>query len=147
MRARRGFTLMEMTIVMAIMAVAASLIAPALVKFGAEQPAGSADKLLALLHDARETAIQRNLLVTLRLDPSTLAYEADTSGTDGAGTYATGKLDLDASLSLVTDQPRLRYVFQPSGAAFADTVLVHGGDKPLWVGVDGWSGVASAQPR
>src|SRR5581483_12490749 len=56
MRARRGFTLMEMTIVMAIMAVAASLIAPALVKFGAEQPAGSADKLLALLHDARETA-------------------------------------------------------------------------------------------
>lgn len=138
---------MEMSIVMAIMAVAASLIAPALVKFGQEQPATSADKLLALLHDARETAVDQNLLVTLRLDPTTLAYEADSTGVEGTGTLATGKLDLDASLSLVTDQPRLQYVFQPSGAAFADTVVVRGGDRPLWVGVDAWSGVASAQAR
>jgi type IV fimbrial biogenesis protein FimT len=144
---RRGFTLLEMIVVLAIMGVAAGLVAPALVSFGAQQPAGSADALLALLRDARLFAIQHNDLVTLRLDPTTLEYEADTSGVFGTGVLAMGKLDLGGALSLSTDQPRLRYVFQPTGAAFADTVLIHGGDRAQWVGVDSWSGVASAQAR
>jgi hypothetical protein len=38
-------------------------------------------------------------------------------------------------------------VFRPTGAAFADTVIVHGGDVPLVVRVDPWSGVARADSR
>ena len=133
--------------VMAIMAVAASLAAPALISFGTDQPPGAADKLLSLLHTARQTAIASNAIVTVRIDPTTFRFQIDTASTAGAGMLATGTLDLDPSQSLVTDAPRLRYIFSPTGATFADTVIVRGGTRPLWVGVDAWSGVAYVQPR
>ncbi len=142
-----GFTLWEMTIVMAIMAVAALLAAPALVSFGNDQPPGAADKLVRLLKAARQTAIESNTMVTVRIDPVALAFQIDTTSTAGSGTMVTGKLDLDPSQSLITDVPRLQYVFNPTGATFADTVIVRGGEKPLWVGVDAWSGEAYVQAR
>src|SRR6185312_8501116 len=134
MRRRSGFTLWEMTIVLAIMAVVATLTAPALVSFGNDQPPGAADKLVSLLRAARQTAIADNVLVTLRVDPATLKFEIDTSGTSGSASLTSGKLELDVAQSLVTDAPRLQYVFTPTGAAFADSVIVRGGaDRPLWV--------------
>ena len=36
--------------------------------------------------------------------------------------------------------PRLQYVFRPTGATFADTVVVRGGPVPLTIRVDPWSG-------
>lgn len=147
LRSRRGFTLWEITIVMAIMAVAATLAVPAFVSFGNDKPAGAADKLLALLRDARQTAITTNTLVTLRIDPVSFRYEVDTASTAGSGEYTDGKLDLDPSQTLATDVPRLQYIFNPTGAVFADTVVVRGGDRPLWVGVDAWSGEAHVEQR
>ena len=145
---RRGFTLWEMTIVLGVMAVVATLTAPALVSFGNDQQPGAADKLLSLLRAARQTAITDNVLVTLRVDPVTFKFEIDTSGTSGSAMLTSGKLDLDASQSLVTDAPRLQYIFTPMGAAFADSVVVRGGgDHPLWVGVDAWSGEAHVEAR
>lgn len=144
---RRGFTLWEMTIVLAIMAIAGTIALPAFVNFGADQPAAPSDKLLALLHDARQLAIARGAMVTLRIDPLTFRYQTDTSTAAGTGVFATGKLDLAASQTLVTDQPRLQFIFTSTGAAFADSAQVHGGDHPMWVGVDPWSGVARAEPR
>ena len=130
--------------VLLVMAIAASLAAPAFARFGTDQPTGAADKLIGLLHDARKAAIDFNATVTLRMDPKTLKYQLDTSGTNGAGRLAEGVLDLGLTQTLVSDQPRLQYVFRPSGAAFADTVIVRGGDVPLVVRVDPWSGVARA---
>lgn len=141
---RAGFTLWELTMVLLVMAIAASLAAPAFARFGTDQPTGAADKLIGLLHDARKAAIDFNATVTLRMDPKTLKYQLDTSGTNGAGRLAEGVLDLGLTQTLVSDQPRLQYVFRPSGAAFADTVIVRGGDVPLVVRVDPWSGVARA---
>jgi prepilin-type N-terminal cleavage/methylation domain-containing protein len=141
---RAGFTLWELTMVLLVMAIAASLAAPAFARFGTDQPTGAADKLIGLLHDARKAAIDLNATVTLRMDPKTLKYQLDTSGTNGAGRLAEGVLDLGLTQTLVSDQPRLQYVFRPSGAAFADTVIVRGGDVPLVVRVDPWSGVARA---
>lgn len=130
--------------VLLVMAIAASLAAPAFARLGTDQPTGAADKLIGLLHDAHKAAIDFNATVTLRLDPKTLKYQLDTSGTNGAGRLAEGVLDLGLTQTLVSDQPRLQYVFRPSGAAFADTVIVRGGDVPLVVRVDPWSGVARA---
>lgn len=130
--------------VLLVMAIAASLAAPAFARFGTDQPTGAADKLIGLLHDARKAAIDFNATVTLRMDPKTLKYQLDTSGTNGAGRLAEGVLDLGLTQTLVSDQLRLQYVFRPSGAAFADTVIVRGGDVPLVVRVDPWSGVARA---
>jgi hypothetical protein len=98
--------------------------------------------MLGLLHDARKASIDYNATTTVRLDPKTLKYEVDTSSGAGFGVLAEGVLDLGLSQSLETDLPRLQYVFRPTGAAFADEVVVRGGPKQLTVRVDPWSGVA-----
>ncbi|MEP6493510.1 MAG: prepilin-type N-terminal cleavage/methylation domain-containing protein [bacterium] len=141
---RSGFTLWELTMVLLVMAIAATLAAPAFVRFGNDQPSGAADLMIGLLHDARKASLDYNATVTLRLDPKTLNYQVDTSGVNGFGRLAGGKLDLGLTQTLATDQVRLQYIFRPTGATFADTVVVHGGDRPLIVRVDPWSGVARA---
>jgi hypothetical protein len=130
--------------VLLILAITATLAAPAIARLGEERPAGSADRVLALLHDARKVALENHATTILRLDPKSLRYEVDTIGLDGAGPFASGTLDLDMTQSLETTQPRLQFVFRPTGVAFADTVIVRGGDRPLTVRVDPWSGVARA---
>jgi Tfp pilus assembly protein FimT len=133
--------------VLLVMAIGATLAAPAFVRFGTEQPVGAADRMVNLLHDARKSAIDFNVTTTLRLDPKTLKYQLDTSGARGFGVLAKGILDLGLSQTLQSDLPRLQYVFRPSGAAFADTVVVNGGEIPWVVRVDPWSGVARADSR
>jgi prepilin-type N-terminal cleavage/methylation domain-containing protein len=146
-RARAGFTLWELTMVLLVMAIAGLLAAPAFARFGTEQPPSGAAAMIGLLHDARKAAIDYDATVTLRLDPKTLKYQADTSGVNGFGTLAAGYLDLGLAQTLVSDQPRLQYVFRPTGAVFADTVVVRGGPVALIVRVDPWSGVARADSR
>jgi len=130
--------------VLLVMSIAATLSAPAFARLVDEKPPEGADAFVALLRDAHKAAIDHNATVTLRIDPMTLKYQVDTAGSFGTGTLATGRLDMGLSQTLVTDAPRLRYVFQPAGAAFADTVVVRGGAAQLVVRVDPWSGVAHA---
>lgn len=146
-RERRGFTLWEMAIVLAVMSVAAVLVAPALVRLGEPAPPRTADVVLSLLRDARKAAIERNATVTLRIDPVSGHYRADSTGVSGTGMLAEGTLALGATETLITDQPRLVFVFRPTGAAFADSVLVRGAGDAALVFVDPWSGVARADAR
>jgi prepilin-type N-terminal cleavage/methylation domain-containing protein len=147
MRARRGFTLLEMGIVLAIMAVSAMLVAPALSRMGQGKPPAVGDDVMKLLTDARKIAIERNETVTLRLDPVSGRYRADTIGIAGSGELGEGTMVLGAQETLVTDLPRLVYVFHPTGSAFADSVLVRGAGVSALVYVDPWSGVAHAYAR
>lgn len=133
--------------VLLVLAIAGTLAVPAFARFGTEQPSQGADGVLGLLRDARKASLDYDATVTLRLDPKTLKYQADTSTAAGVGVLAEGVLDMGLKETLVSDQARLLYIFQPTGAAFADTVVVHGGDVPLVVRVDPWSGVARADSR
>ena len=146
-QARSGFTLWELTMVLLVMAIAATLAAPAFARFGAEQPSRGADQFIGLLRDARKASLDFNATVTLRVDPKTNKYQVDTSTVAGSGVLAAGVLDMGMTETLVTDLPRLSYVFRPTGAAYADTVVVRGGEIPLVVRVDPWSGVARADSR
>jgi prepilin-type N-terminal cleavage/methylation domain-containing protein len=147
MRARRGFTLWEMAIVLAVMSVAAVLVAPAITRLGERPPARTADAVLGLLRDARRTAIERNVVLTVRLDPVSGHYRADTTGADGTGRLGEGTLALGATETLETALPRLRFIFRPTGAALADSLLVRGFGEAVLVTVDPWSGVARTDAR
>jgi prepilin-type N-terminal cleavage/methylation domain-containing protein len=139
-----GFTLWELTMVLLILAITATLAAPAIARLGEDQPEGSADRVIALLRDTRKLALENHTTTILRMDPKTLRYQVDTIGFSGAGLFTSGKLDLDVMQSLVTDRPRLQFIFRPTGVAFADSVVVRGGERPLMLRVDPWSGVARA---
>ncbi|MDB4917985.1 MAG: hypothetical protein JWM95_5629 [Gemmatimonadetes bacterium] len=144
---RPGFTLFEMAIVLAIMALSAALVIPALARLGLDKQPEAAAGVLTLLHDARKTAIDRNTMVSLRIDPVTGRYRADTTGVAGTGKFAEGSIQLDATETLVTEEPRLKFIFRPTGAVFADSVLVRGMGATVLVTVDPWSGLARADAR
>jgi prepilin-type N-terminal cleavage/methylation domain-containing protein len=147
MNARRGFTLWEMSIVLAVMAVSALIVIPRLTSFGDDPPEKAGDAIVTVLRDARRAAIERSMTVTVRVDPVTGAYRADSTGIAGTGPLAEGTLDLGTWQTLETQLTRLVYVFRPSGAAFGDTVLVRGSDGAVLVSVDPWSGVAVTDAR
>jgi prepilin-type N-terminal cleavage/methylation domain-containing protein len=147
MTRRRGFTLWEMTIVLALVALGAVLVIPAWVDFGENPSVAPGDAMVALLHDARKLAIDQSQTVSVILDPSTLYYRVDTTGATGTGLYADGTLEMSTYETLETDLKRLRYVFRPTGAALGDTVAVRGGDYPVMVAVDTWSGYAVVHAR
>lgn len=146
-RARRGFTLWEMAIVLAVMSVAALLVAPAITRLGEAPPPRTADSLLALLRDSRKMSIEHNGIVTLLFDPVSGHYRADSVGAGGAGLVAEGTLSLGATETMETPLPRLRWVFRPTGAAYGDSVLVRGFGETVVVRVDPWSGAARADAR
>lgn len=146
-RLRRGFTLLEMGIVMAVMAITAMLVAPAFARMGEGKPPAVGDDVIKLLSDARRIAIDRNETVTLRLDPVSGRYRADTVGVSGSGELGEGTMTLGTQEALVTDLPRLVYVFHPTGATLADTVLVRGAGAAALVSVDPWNGVPRALAR
>jgi hypothetical protein len=133
--------------VLLVMAIAGTLAVPAFARFGTEQPTRGADGVLALLRDARKASLDYNATVTLRLDPKTLKFQVDTATVSGSGVLAAGTLDLGMKETLDSDKARLVYIFRPAGAAFGDAVVVHGGDVPLVVRVDQWTGVAHADPQ
>ena len=138
---------MELAIVLAVMGVAATLVVPALGRLGQDKPRRTEDQFMALLHDARKSAIDHNALVTLRVDPLTGRYRADTSTALGSGLFVQGKLELGVEETLVTSLARLTYIFRPTGAVFGDSVIVRGSEATVMVGVDPWSGVAYARAR
>lgn len=142
-----GFTLWEIATVMLIMAIAATLAAPAYVRFGEGRDQTSTDLLLKLLHDTRALAIAKSVEATLVIDPVTGHYRVDTTSSFGTGRVAEDTLHFGTTEGLVTELPRLRYIFRATGAAFADSVHVRGSDSTRVILVDGWSGVANAIAR
>lgn len=146
-RNRTGFTLWEMAIVMAIMAILTTLAAPAFARFGADRVRSTTDIFVELINNARKVAVRHNVVATLTIDPESGHFRLDTVGVSGLGVVAEDTLQLGVSERLETLSPRLRYMFRPTGAAFGDTVTIHGADSVRVVSVDRWSGVANARAR
>ncbi|MBM4194521.1 MAG: prepilin-type N-terminal cleavage/methylation domain-containing protein [Gemmatimonadetes bacterium] len=146
-RGRRGFTLWETALVLAVLGVTLGLTAQALVSFGTEKPRTDAEALLTLLKQARAQAIRGNTAVALRIDPVSGRFRMDTTGALGSGEYLSGTIELGGGTGLETEQARLQFLFNPAGAAFADSVGVRGAAGTVMVLVDPWSGVARAEPR
>lgn len=132
---------------MLIMAIAATLVAPAYIEFGKASDLSSTDRYMKLLRDTRSMAITHTVEATLIVDPVTGRFRIDTVSSFGAGKAVEDSLQLGATERLETELPRLRYVFRPTGATFADTVLMRGMDSTRLIIVNPWSGVPSAIAR
>lgn len=144
MHPRRGFTLLEVTITLAVMAVSAMLVVPALVDLGRTPPPRTANAILSLLDASRALAVDSNVTVTVVLDPKSGKYRVDSVGVFGAGAVVEGQLEENSLETLETTAARLSYTFGPTGASFGDTVRVRGVDSSVVIRVDSWSGAARA---
>lgn len=146
-RRRSAFTLWEIATVMLIMAIVATLTAPAYVKLGEERDKTSVDVLIKILHDTRALAIAKSVEATLIIDPTNGHYRVDTTSSFGSGPVAEDTLRFAATEGLQSDLPRVRFVFRATGAAFGDSIIVRGADSTRVLKVDTWSGMANAIAR
>jgi prepilin-type N-terminal cleavage/methylation domain-containing protein len=147
MKARRGFTLWEIATVLLIVAVVASLTAPAFVKLGEEREKTGEEVLVKLLHDTRSLAIEHSVEATLIIDPETGHFRVDTTSSFGSGRVTEDTLHFAATEGLESTLPRIRYVFRPTGAAFGDSVTLRGSDSTRLLVIDNWSGMPHAIAR
>ena len=144
---RRGFTLMEMAVCLVIMAVAASVVVPAISRLGAGKPETAGDQVITLLKQARNFAIERNYTVTVRIDPVSSRYRVDTTGTAGMGVLVDTTFSLGEAETLETSLDRLQFTFKPTGAVMGDTVIVRGIGTTNVLLVDAWTGEAKLVAR
>jgi prepilin-type N-terminal cleavage/methylation domain-containing protein len=147
MRARRAFTLWEIATVLLIVAIVASLTAPAFVKLGAERDQTSEDVLVKLLRDTRLLAIEHSVEATLIIDPANGHFRVDTTSSFGSGRVIEDTLHFAATEGLESSLPRIRYVFRSTGAAFGDSVTLRGTDSTRTLIIDPWSGMPHAIAR
>jgi type II secretion system protein H len=145
---RRGFTLIEMIVVLIVIAITAGLIAPAMMRMaGASTDDTESAPLSALLRAARRQALEGGTVVAVLIDPKEARYRADTSGPRGAGLLSEGELTLESGVSLESDSLRVRFTFRPDGSVFGDTLTVRGRWTSFRVSVDRWTGAIHVDAR
>ena len=144
----RGFTLIEMIVVLIVIAVIAGLTAPAMMRaVSASEDTSDAAALVALFRGARREAIERGTTVTVVLDPAEARYRADTSGPRGAGLLKEDAIALGDGVSLESDSLRVRFTFRPDGSVFGDTLTVRGQWESSRISIDRWTGAIHVDAR
>ena len=144
----RGFTLIEMIVVLLVIAVTAGLTAPAMMRMaGVTTDDGETAPLAALLRSARRQALEGGTVVALIVDPKDARYRADTTGPRGSGLLSEGELTLDPGVTLESDSLRVRFTFRPDGSVFGDTLTVHGRWASSRISIDRWTGSIHVDAR
>ena len=139
MRSRRGVTLIELVVVIALMAIIAGVVTPA---FRAASPASDVSataQLSAVVRAARARAIERATVVTLTVDPTTGRFWIDHPDTSGTIT-----LSAQATLS---GADRVHFRFRPTGEVAADPLAVTESGVSRAVRVNQWTGEVTIGAR
>jgi general secretion pathway protein H len=132
-----GFTLVEVVVVLLVLSLTAAVAVPA---FRTTRQAGELDlateRIEALLRLARDSAVRHAVPVTVVVDSaSSLVWLRDPEGIGS-------DLELPQGVTLELTSARARFHFQPSGAAFPDTVFLRSSAGLRAVTLNPWTGHA-----
>ncbi|HYH83188.1 MAG TPA: GspH/FimT family pseudopilin [Longimicrobium sp.] len=145
-RVRSGFTLVELLVVLAMLAIAAAVAVPAL-RPPAERSAGAAaDSLLHVLARARADAAARGTTVGVEVRAGDGGFSVIADGDDGGrDTLRAGSLPLPAGGRVIGGRDgEARASFDAAGRARADRMAVTDEGGRIEIIVDPWSGAARA---
>jgi len=137
--ARRGFTLLEIAVVLAISTIAALLVFPQWAE-RSEAPMAPPAQVAAWLVEARQQAIGARQTVTVHLDARAAQVQMDTSGASGSGIWLREPLSRELSSAFEPPDARYTFAFRPTGAAQGDTVRVRTSDGLWRLAIDRWNG-------
>jgi prepilin-type N-terminal cleavage/methylation domain-containing protein len=152
MRVRRGFTIVEMVIVMAIMGMMAAVAVPAFKRWVEEDEMTVATQTIeSLFRLARDSAVRSGSNVTVWIDSASsqvwLLSDTDTS-TVAPASVVPGRVDLapgesielPSTVGMYLTKGRARFAFAPSGAVFGDTLELRTGMQSRIIILNPWTG-------
>lgn len=140
---RRGFTLVEVVVVLTMAALAAAVVVPSLDAVLDSGPRAPAEELAEAYRQARELATSRSATATVTVDPRSGAWRLFEGTTGGEETAVDGG-------NLLTDRPEARITgtggepavtrFDARGRAWGPDLEVRVGPESHRVEVDVWTG-------
>jgi type II secretory pathway pseudopilin PulG len=142
-----GFTLIEIVVTLFILATVVATTIPAFLSDRERSDLDFAtERIEALLYLARDSALHSASPVALVLDSVSglvwLTTSESGGGSEALLTDSGASLDLPMGIRLETTSARARFLFQPSGAAFPDTLTLRGSTESRSVTVNPWTGHA-----
>jgi len=116
LRYRRGFTLIELILVMTVLTIAVSITAPALANFFRGRSLDSeARRLLSLIHHGQNRAVSEGMPMELWLDPQQGAYGLEVEPSYEATDSKAVNFTLDREMQLEVNNSTGTSAFQGSG--------------------------------
>lgn len=141
----RGFTLVEVLVVLVLLGIAAAVVVPALPRIAEEDPlARSGEEVTNVLRRARRTALERGAPIALTVDTEASRYWVEIYERGEWRPLTQDVLSLSPRVSLTAERGRARFVFRPNGSALGDALAVRDGARGTRIAVDPWLGDARA---
>jgi type II secretion system protein H len=144
-RTRAGFTLVEMIVVIAILAIVSAVTLPSFRADNEDAITTASKTLTDFIARSRQTSIERGEVVMLTVEPANARYWVIASEPEGDSVLASGSFELPADATLIASQPRLRYAFLPSGRASGEPLTLRLSAHAAVISVDQWTGDARAE--
>jgi type II secretion system protein H len=143
----RGFTLVEILVVIAILGITAAAVVPALARATTEDDVTRAARAFERVAvAARTTALERATPVDLTLVPESGRYWVRLLDEGGAA-IDSGTIVLEHGTRLRSPVPRPRIRFGPLGTADGDSLIVLGASGAQALVLDRWTGGIRVEPR
>jgi len=144
----RGFTLIEMLVVLAILGITAAAVVPAFARATQEDEITRATREVEeVLLRARATALARAVTVRVTLVPATGRYWAALESADDGMPLDSGVVDLTGGVRLQSPGDRATMRFGQLGVVDGDSLMVLGPTGAMALVLDRWTGEVHAQVR
>jgi general secretion pathway protein H len=144
----RGFSLMELIVVLAILAVAAAVVAPSVGRTAdGVRARAEVGAVAAFLRSAREQAVARRQALEVRADAATHALVVRPVGAEGEAAVQARRA-VSPLLRIAADPPPARVTFFPHGmSSGARFVIAAPGPRAYVITVDALTGRVSTERR